>query len=122
MGQVKSAFGGEMDGGNVFTNAKKSYNKNIINSKLWTALRKSTGTILEDVYYKGENELGKNKYTKPISEYMKESKKGNVNKLTKLSGVGLRLQGNGMRVSGGKCCGICGAGMDDKFHFSNQSL
>ena len=57
------------------------------------------------------------KITKPISEYMKESKKGNVNKLTKLSGVGLRLQGNGMRVSGKKCCGICGAGMDDKFFF-----
>ena len=33
---------------------------------------------------------------------MKEIKKENVNKLTKLSGVGLRLQGNGMRVSGGK--------------------
>ena len=30
---------------------------------------------------------------------MKESKKGNVNKLTKLSGVGLRLQGEGMRLS-----------------------
>ena len=59
---------------------------------------------------------------------MKDEKTGNVNKLTKLSGVGLRLQGNGMRLSGagltmgGKCCGICGAGMDDKFLFSNQSL
>ena len=53
--------------------------------------------------------LEKNKYTKPISECMKESKKGNVNQLTKLSGVGLRLQGEGMRLSGaGKCCGICG--------------
>jgi hypothetical protein len=125
MGQVKSAFGGEMDGGNVFTNAKKSYNKNIKNSKLGTALRKSTGTILGDVYDKGENELGKNKYTKPISEYMRDSKKGNVDKLTKLSGVGLRLQGNGMRLSGaGKCCGMCGGSMDmdDKFIFANQSL
>jgi hypothetical protein len=60
---------------------------------------------------------------------MKDEKTGNVNKLTKLSGVGLRLQENGMRLSGsglnmgGKCCGICGAGiMDDKFLFSNQSL
>ena len=52
---------------------------------------------------------------------MKESKKGNVDKLTKLSGVGLRLQGNGMRVSGGSCC-MCGGGMDDKFIFANQSL
>ena len=48
MGQLKSAFGGEMDGGNVFTNAKKSYNKNIKNSKLGTALRKSTGNVLGD--------------------------------------------------------------------------
>jgi hypothetical protein len=104
---------------------KKSYNKNIKNSKLGTALRKSTGTILGDVYNKGENELGKNKYTKPISEYMRDSKKGNVDKLTKLSGVGLRLQGNGMRLSGaGKCCGMCGGSMDmdDKFIFANQSL
>jgi hypothetical protein len=123
MGQVKSAFGGEMDGGNVFTNAKKTYNKNIKNSKLGTALRKSTGTILGDVYNKGEKKLSKSKYTIPISEYMKDEKTGNVDKLTKLSGVGLRLQGNGMRLSGaGKCCGMCGAGMDDKFLFSNQSL
>ena len=59
---------------------------------------------------------------------MRDSKKGNVDKLTKLSGVGLRLQGNGMRLSGsgltmgGKCCGMCGGGYDDKFIFSNQSL
>jgi hypothetical protein len=59
MGQVKSAFGGEMDGGNVFTNAKKSYNKNIENSKLGTALKKSTGNILGDVYDKREINLEK---------------------------------------------------------------
>jgi hypothetical protein len=23
---------------------------------------------------------------------------------------------------GGKCCGMCGGGMDDKFIFANQSL
>ena len=130
MGKMKSLFGGEMemDGGNVFTNAKKAYNKNIKNSKLGTALRKSTGNILGDVYDKGENQLGRNKYTKPISEYMKDSKKGNVDKLTKLSGVGLRLQGNGMRLSGagltmgGKCCGMCGGGMNDKFIFCSVAL
>ena len=54
---------------------------------------------------------------------MKDEKTGNVNKLTKLSGVGLRLHGNGMRLSGsGKCCGMCGGGMDDKFIFASQSL
>ena len=124
--KVKSWFGGgdmEMDGGNVFTDVKKAYNKNIKNSKLGTALRKSTGNILGDIYDKGENQLGKNKYTKPISEYMKDEKTGNVDKLTKLSGVGLRPQGNGMRLSGaGKCCGMCGGGMDDKFIFAHQSL
>jgi hypothetical protein len=125
MGQFKAAFGGEMemDGGNIFTNAKKSYNKNIKNSKLGTALRKSTGNIIGDIYDKGENELGKNRITRPISEYMKDEKTGNVKKITKLSGVGLRLHGNGMRLSGsGKCCGMCGGGMDDKFIFASQSL
>jgi hypothetical protein len=118
----------KMNGRNVFTNAKKSYNKNIKNSELGTALRKYTGNILGDVYDKGEKQLGKNKYTRPISEYMRDTKKGNVDKLTKLSGVGLGLQGKGMRLSGagltmgGSCCGICGAGMDDKFLFQNQSL
>ena len=121
MGKVKSLFGGEMVGGNVFTNAKKSYNKNIKNSKLGTALEKSTGTILGDDYDKGENELGKNKYTKPISEYMRDSKKGNVDKLTKLSGVGLRLQGKGMRLSGAGSCKFCGAG-NNIFLFGDHAL
>ena len=66
---------------------------------------------------------------------MKDSKKGNVDKLTKLTrvgmtdrryrkpmnfGDGLRLQGKGMRMSGGKCCG-CGM-MNDKFLFGDQAL
>ena len=89
MGQVKRAFGGEMEGGKLsFSGIKKTYNSKIKNSKLGTALRKTTGTLIADVYDKGENKLGKNKYTIPISEYMKDEKIGNVNKLTKLSGVG----------------------------------
>ena len=64
-------------------------------------MRKTTGTLIDDIYDKGENKLGKNKLTIPISEYMKyEKKTGNVNKLTKFSRVGLRLQENGMRLSG----------------------
>ena len=85
-------------------------------------MRKTTGNILGDIYDKSENKLSKSKYTIPISEYMKDEKTGNVDKLTKFSGVGLRLQGNGMRLSGGKCCGMCGGGLDDKFIFANQSL
>ena len=101
-------------------------------------MRKTTGTLIEDIYDKGENKLSKSKYTIPLSEYMTEEKTGNVDKLTKLSGVGLRLQGgeimqdkqfrrpiklrgNGLTM-GGKCCGMCGGGMDDKFIFANQSL
>ena len=68
--------------------------------------------------------------------YLKKGKKGNVSKLVGMSGLGLRLQGEGvmkdarfrkpihlgegMRLSGGKCCG-CGM-MNDKFLFQNQSL
>ena len=49
----------------------------------------------------------------------------NVSKLTQMSGLGLRLQGEGLTMSkgltmGGKCCG-CGM-MNDKFLFQNQSL
>jgi hypothetical protein len=99
-------------------------------------LRKTTGTLIDDLYDKGEYKLSKNKYTIPISVYMKVEKTGNVDKLTKLSGVGLRLQGgeimqdkkfrrpkklrgNGLTL-GGSCC-MCGGGMDDNFFLSNQS-
>jgi hypothetical protein len=91
MGQMKRAFGGEMEGGNLsFSGIKKTYNTRIKNSKLETALRKTTGNILGSVYDKGENTLGQNKFTIPISEYMKDEKSGNEDKLTKLSEVGLR--------------------------------
>ena len=66
---------------------------------------------------------------------MKKSKKGNVSKLVGMSGLGLKLQGegvtdarfrkpihlgDGLRMNGGKCCG-CGM-MNDKFLFQNQYL
>lgn len=46
-------------------------------------------------YDKGQKKLGENKYGKPIGEYMKKKELGNVNKITKLSGVGLNLSGEG---------------------------
>ena len=67
---------------------------------------------------------------------MKKGKKGNVSKLTQLSGLGLKLQGgeikdaryrrpitmeNGMRMGGGMCTG-CGMEYNDKFIFENVSL
>ena len=67
---------------------------------------------------------------------MKNSKKGNVDKLTKLSGVGLRLQdkgnmqdircripmnfGDSLRMSRGRCCGF--GMMNDKLLFADQAL
>jgi len=81
MGRINRAFGGEMEGGKLsLWGLKKSNNKKIKNSKLGTALRKTTGTLIDDIYDKGENKLGKTKYTKPISEYMKYEKTGNVDK------------------------------------------
>ena len=43
-----------------------------------------------------------------------------------MSGLGLRLQGEGLTMGkgltmGGKCCG-CGMAYNDKFLFQNQSL
>jgi hypothetical protein len=61
MGKVKSLFGGEMEGGKLsFSGIKKTYNNNVKNSKLGNALRKTTGTLIDDAYDKGENQLGKN--------------------------------------------------------------
>ena len=52
-----------MEGGKLsLSGIKKTYNKNIKNSKLGTALRKTTGNILGSVYDKGENKLGQNKF------------------------------------------------------------
>ena len=47
-------------------------------------MRKTTGNNIGDVYDKSESKLGKNKFTIPINEYMKDEKSGNVDKLTKL--------------------------------------
>jgi hypothetical protein len=66
---------------------------------------------------------------------LKKGKVKNVSKLTQMSGLGLRLQGDGVMkdarfrkpitlrdglTMGGKCCG-CGM-MNDKFLFQNQRL
>jgi hypothetical protein len=64
-------FGGgdmEMDGENVFTDAKNAYNKNVKDTKLGKALKKSVVNAIGDVYDVGENKLGTHKYTKPISK------------------------------------------------------
>ena len=53
---------------------------------------------------------------------MKDEKARNVNKLTNLSGVGLKLQGDGMRLSGSGCK-FCGGSMQrDQFLFNDTAL
>jgi len=78
-----------------FKKNKKGYNKKVKNSALGSALRDSAGMAIGDEYDKGQKRIGENEYGKPISEYMKNKRAGNVNKLTKLSGVGLKLSGEG---------------------------
>ena len=80
--------------------------------------------------------IGNTRHLNGVADLLKKSKRGNVSKLVGMSGLGLRLQcdgvmkdarfrkpihlGEGMRLSGGKCCG-CGM-MNDKFLFQNQNL
>jgi hypothetical protein len=88
------------------------------------------------VYDTGTEMIGNTRHLGGIANVLKKGKKGNISKLTQLSGLGLKLQGdgvmkdaryrrpitmgNGMRMSGGTCS-MCGAG-NDKFLFSDQAL
>ena len=79
--------------------------------------------------------IGNTNHLGGIANVLKKGKKGNISKLTQLSGLGLKLQGegmtdaryrrpitmgNGMRMGGG-ACSMCGAG-NDKFIFENVAL
>jgi hypothetical protein len=104
---------------------------------------------ISDGYDLGSKELGKYKYGKPVSQYMKDTKGSNVKRLTGLTGLGLRVagdgkmksavyrpavmprgkfdpskikHGNGLRMSGGACEMCKGSGMNDKFLFADQAL
>jgi actin-like ATPase involved in cell morphogenesis len=114
---------------------KKSYNKNVKNTLLGKAIRETAGSAIGDVYDKGTEMIGNTRHLNGVADLLKKSKIGNVSRLVGMSGLGLRLQGEGvkdarfrkpihlgeeMRLGGGKCCG-CGM-MNDKFLFQNQSL
>ena len=141
-------FGGELDGDEMegegfFDDIKKGYNKKVKNSALGKALRESAGMAISDGYDRGAREIGKNKYGKPISQYMRNKRGSNVDKLTGYTGLGLRMAGDGrmktavsrppgldklmtkhgkgLRMSGGKC-EMCGGSMNDKFLFADQAL
>jgi hypothetical protein len=115
---------------------KKSYNKSVKNTKLGKAIKETDGTALGQVYDTGTNMIGNTNHLGGVADALKKSKKGNISKLTQLSGLGLKLQGgemkdaryrrpitmgNGMRMSGGACKG-CGMEYNDKFIFDNVSL
>ena len=87
------------------------------------------------MYDTGVVQIGNTRHLGGVADALKKGKKGNISKLTQLSGLGLKLQGgemkdaryrrpitmgNDMRMSGG-ACSMCGAG-NDKFLFSDQAL
>ena len=94
--------------------------------------------MIGDVYDKGTEMIWNTRHLKGISDVLKKSKKGYLSKLTQMSGLGLKLQGdgvmrdarfrkpitlgNGMRMSGGACHSCLGSGMNDKFIFENVAL
>ena len=127
----------DVEGGKISMAAiKQSYNKNVKNTKLGKALKETAGTALGQVYDTGTNMIGNTRHLGIVADALKKGKKGNISKLTQLSGLGLKLQGegmkdaryrrpitmgNGMRMSGNGMCSMCGAG-NDKFIFENVSL
>ena len=99
---IKKLFGGEiegdekeMEGEGFFYDIKKGYNRKVKNSDLGKALRGSAKSAISDGYDRGARELGKNKYGKPISQYMKNKRGSNTRKLTGYTGLGLKLEGDG---------------------------
>ena len=56
---------------------------------------------ISDSYDRGAKELGKYKYGKPVSQYMKDTKGSNVKRLTGLTGLGFRVgtTGDGKKKS-----------------------
>ena len=120
---MKKIFGfGEMEGGNIFSDVKNAYNKNVKNTAVGKAIRTGARQGLSLGYDAGTKLLDSNKYTKPIATIGRNQKGAIVDRAMKLSGLGLKLSGNGMRLSGGMCCQGCGMPYNDKFLFGNQAL
>jgi hypothetical protein len=140
--KLKQMFGfGDLEqtveGGKIsMADIKKSYNKNVKNTKLGKSLKETAGNALGQVYDTGTNMIGNTRHLGSVADALKKGKKGNISKLTQLSGLGLKLgegmtdaryrrpitMGNGMRMSGGMCQSCNGSGMNDKFLFSDQAL
>lgn len=117
---IKGLFGrGEMEGGNIFKKVKKAYNKNVKNTELGKALRDTASNIIRDGYDATQKVTGSNKYTKPVSEHMKKNRDRDVKKITRYTGLGLRMSGRG---ESGSVCSGCGMPYNDQFLFSNVAI
>jgi hypothetical protein len=76
----------EVEGGMIsMFDIKKSYNKNVQNTKLGKAIRETAGTAIGDVYDKGTEMIGNTKYLNGIAGVLKKGNKGNISKLTQMS-------------------------------------
>jgi len=85
-------------------------------------LKEGAEKNIGDAYDKGVVKIGDTKHLGRVADVLKKGKKGNVAKLSQMSGLGLRLQhGNGLKLSGGTC-EMCGGSMNDNFLFQNQAL
>jgi hypothetical protein len=135
---LKKMFGfGDVEGGKISVgDIKRSYNKNVKNTKLGKAIKETAGSALEQVYDTGVVQIGNTHHLGSVADALKKGKAKNVSKLVGMSGLGLKLQGgemkdaryrrpitmgNGMRMSGGACQG-CGMEYNDKFIFENVAL
>ena len=111
----------QLSGLGIVDDIKKGYKKNVKNTAVGKAVRDISRKGLNIGYDAGTKLLEGNKYTKPIATIGRNSKDANINRMMKMSGLGLRVsQGNGLSM-GGMCCG-CGAMQNDKFLFSDASL
>ena len=87
--KLKKMFGfGDMeveDGMLSIADIKKSYNKNVKNTKLRKALKETAENGLGQVYDKGTNMIENTRHLGGVADALKKSKKGNISKLTQLS-------------------------------------
>jgi hypothetical protein len=109
-----------LSGLGVFDTIQQGYKKHVKNTPVGKAVRDTARNGLSTGYDMGTSALDKSKFTKPIATIGRNSKQANVDRAMKMSGLGLRVAGDGLRMSGGTCCG-CGM-YNDKFVFSDQAL
>jgi len=151
-GQIKRLFGGELEGDEMegegfFDDAKDFYKKKVRGTKVGKAIKGKAEDLLDQGYSRGVRELQKRKGTRAIGDFADMHKGRVVRKAVDMSGLGLRVSGNGkirttqyrpavvrpdfdklkmlkhgkgMRMSGGMCQG-CGM-MNDHFIFADQAL